>query len=352
MNAPASPEQDATPAASAAPVQPPAEGKKHYLFSGIQPSGDIHLGNYLGAIRNWVALLDQYRCIFCIVDYHAITVDYDAELMQERIRRAAVVNMAAGLDPERCLLFAQSRIPEHTELTWVFNTLTPMGLLGRMTQFKDKSRRNEENVNVGLFDYPVLQAADILLYRASAVPVGEDQVQHIELTRDIARKFNQRFGEYFPEPRALVPKTGARIMGLDGQAKMSKSLNNYVGLIEEPEVIWEKLRPAFTDPARKRRSDPGNPLICNIYTLHENFSPPEVQEECAQGCRAAAIGCIDCKKRLYEHMMKTLDPIREKANELASKPDEVEGFLEASTQTCRAMAKETMAEVRERLGLR
>jgi tryptophanyl-tRNA synthetase len=327
-------------------------GDTPYLFSGIQPSGDIHLGNYLGAIRNWVRLMDQYRCIFCIVDYHAITVEYEMATMQERIRRAAIVNMAAGLDPEKCLLFVQSRVPEHTELTWIFNTLTPMGLLGRMTQFKDKSRRNEENVNVGLFDYPVLQAADILLYRAEAVPVGEDQVQHVELTRDIARKFNLRFGECFPEPKAIVPKSGARIMGLDGQSKMSKSLNNYIGLVEEPDEIWNKLRPAFTDPARKRRSDPGNPLICNIYTLHENFSPPDVQEQCAQACRTAQIGCIDCKKRLFEFMMKDLDPIRERAKELAGQPEEVDAFLERSTETCQALAKETMARTRELMGLR
>lgn len=325
---------------------------KPYLFSGIQPSGDIHIGNYLGAIRNWVRLLDEYRCIFCIVDYHAITIDYDPAEMQERILRAAIVNLAAGLDPERCLLFVQSEVPEHTELTWIFNTLTPMGLLGRMTQFKDKSRRNEENVNVGLFDYPVLQAADILLYRAEAVPVGEDQVQHVELTRDIARKFNLRFGDFFPEPAAVVPKSGARIMGLDGQSKMSKSLDNFIGLIEDRDAIWDKLRPAFTDPARQRRSDPGNPLICNIYTLHENFSPPEVQEECATACRQADIGCIDCKKKLFEHMMVELDPIREKAKELETQEQQVGDFIAESTRACRQLARETMKAVREKMGLR
>lgn len=326
--------------------------QKPYLFSGIQPSGEIHIGNYCGAIRNWIKLLDEYHCVFSIVDYHAITVDYDARDMQARIRAAAIVNMAAGLVPGKCLLFVQSRVPEHTELAWIFNTLTPMGLLGRMTQFKEKSRRNEENINVGLFDYPVLQAADVLLYKAAAVPVGEDQVQHIEFTRDIARKYNLRFGEFFPEPKALVPESGARIMGLDGQNKMSKSLNNYIGLTEEPDAIWEKLKPAFTDPARLRRSDPGNPLICNIYTLHENFSPKEVQEECAEGCRTAGIGCFDCKKRMMEHMMKELDPIRARAKELEQKPAEVDAFLEESAQTAREIAVETMAAVRETMGLR
>jgi tryptophanyl-tRNA synthetase len=322
------------------------------LFSGIQPSGEIHLGNYCGAIRNWVQLLDQYRCVFCIVDYHAITAEYEVAEMQKRIFSAAVVNIAAGLDPERCLLFVQSRVAEHTELAWIFNTLAPIGLLSRMTQFKEKSRRNEDNINVALFDYPVLQAADILLYHGVAVPVGEDQVQHIEFTRDIARKFNLKYGEYFPEPAALVPKEGARIMGLDGQAKMSKSLGNYIGLIEDRDAIWTKLAPAYTDPARKRRSDPGNPLICNIYTLHENFSPREVQEECAQGCRTAGIGCLDCKKKLYEHMMKTLDPIRERAAELRGRPDYVYGVLEQSAGEAKRIAERTMTDVRRIIGLR
>jgi tryptophanyl-tRNA synthetase len=331
---------------------PGAPQGKAPLFSGIQPSGEIHVGNYCGAIRNWARLQDEYRCVFCIVDYHAITQDYDVAAMQPRIHSAAIVNIAAGLDPERCLLFVQSRVPEHTELTWVFNTLAPIGLLGRMTQFKEKSRRNEDNINAGLFDYPVLQAADILLYHGVAVPVGEDQVQHIEFTRDIARKFNLRYGDYFPEPVALVPKAGARIMGLDGQAKMSKSLGNYIGLTEEPDAIWKKLAPAFTDPARKRRSDPGNPLICNIYTLHENFSPPEVQEECAQGCRSAAIGCLECKKKLYEHMMKVLDPIRVRTRELEGQPDYVQGVLDRSAAEAKRIAEQTMADVRRLVGLR
>ncbi len=324
--------------------------QKKVLFSGIQPSGEIHIGNYCGAIRNWVNLLDQYDCIFCIVDYHAITVEYDPKEMQERIRRAAIANVAAGLDPERCRLFVQSKVPEHTELAWIFNTLTPMGLLSRMTQFKEKAKRHAENVNVGLFDYPVLQAADILLYKGEVVPVGEDQVQHVEFTRDVARKFNLRFGNYFPEPEALVPKSGARIMGLDGKSKMSKSLNNYIGLLEDEKVIWDKLRPAVTDEQRKRRTDPGNPLVCNIYTLHENFSPPEVQEEVAEGCRTAGIGCIDCKKKLFENMMKVLRPIQERARELENSAL-IEDFLEESARSCKAVAEKTMQEVRDLMGL-
>jgi tryptophanyl-tRNA synthetase len=325
---------------------------RDYLFSGIQPSGEIHIGNYCGAIRNWVRLLDQYACVFCIVDYHAITADYEVGEMRARILRAAIVNIAAGLEPSRCRLFVQSRVPEHTELAWIFNTLTPMGLLSRMTQFKEKAVRQDENVNVGLFDYPVLQAADILLYRAVAVPVGEDQVQHIELTRDVARKFNNRFGEYFPEPRALVPRDGARILGLDGQAKMSKSLNNYIGLLEEPDAIWAKLRPAVTDPARVRRTDAGNPEICNIYTIHRCFSPPEVLAWADQGCRTAGIGCIDCKKALFNEMMKELNPIRERAHELEGQAARVGEFLAESARDCKVLAEKTMDDVRRLTGIR
>lgn len=325
---------------------------KPYLFSGIQPSGEIHIGNYCGAIKNWVRLLDDYNCIFCIVDYHAITVEYEPSEMQEKIFEAALVNIAAGLDPERCILFVQSRVPEHTELTWIFNTLTPMGLLSRMTQFKEKSKQHEANINVGLFDYPVLQASDILLYKGEAVPVGEDQVQHIELTRDIARKFNLKYGETFPEPDAVVPKEGARIMGLDGQGKMSKSLNNYIGVLEPSEKVWNKLRPAMTDPARKRRDDEGDPDVCNIYTLHKNFSPTDMQNWAAEGCRSAGIGCIECKKALHGEMMKTLEPIQEKARGLAKHPDRVRDVLEEGARKARATAVKTMEEVRERMGLR
>ncbi len=332
-------------------TQSSGKGKPN-LFSGIQPSGDIHIGNYLGAIRNWLKLIDDYNCMFCIVDYHVMTSDYDPKQLQERIRSAVITNMAAGLVPGKCHLFVQSQVPEHTELTWVLNTLAPIGLLGRMTQFKEKSRSNEENINAGLFDYPVLQAADILLYHAEAVPVGDDQVQHIEFTRDLARKFNLRFGDYFPEPKALVPKSGARIMGLDGQAKMSKSLNNYIALLDEPDAIWDKLRPAFTDPARLRRNDKGNPLICNIYTLHGNFSTKEEQDEIAAGCRSAEIGCFDCKKKLMENMLNILDPIRERAKELSDQPAVVDEFLAESAKTARDKAQETMKQVREITGLR
>ena len=228
------------------------------IFSGIQPTGEIHIGNYLGAIQNWVSLIDDYDCIYCIVDYHAITIDFESHMMESQIMETAIVNMGCGLDPERCSLFVQSHVPEHTELAWIFNCITPIGELERMTQFKDKSKQHRHNINIGLLDYPVLQAADILLYKAHFVPVGEDQFQHVELTREIARKFNRRFGEVFPEPQVLSPNT-PRILGLDGKKKMSKSMNNYLGLTEPEDEIWEKLRKAVTDDARKRLSDPGDP---------------------------------------------------------------------------------------------
>jgi tryptophanyl-tRNA synthetase len=324
---------------------------KKRLFSGIQPSGDVHIGNYLGAIKNWVKLLDDYDCIFSIVDYHAVTSEYDPGQMQQRIINAAAVNMGAGLDPERCIIFVQSHVPEHTELTWILNTLTPMGHLERMTQFKDKAGQNKKNVNVGLFDYPVLQTADILLYKGCAVPVGDDQVQHIELSREIARKFNTRYGELFPEPQHIL-SDAPRIMGLDGKSKMSKSMNNYISLIEDPDTIWKKLSRAVTDENRKRRNDPGNPDICNIFTLHKYFSKDIEIERVNKECRTAEIGCVDCKKILYNNMIKELEPIREKSLNLINNPDFVIDVLHTGAEKCKKIAEETMKEVRSLMGLR
>lgn len=321
------------------------------IFSGIQPSGELHIGNYLGAIRNWVQLQDRYECIYSIVDYHAITVAYDPEDLRRRTRDMAVSLLAAGLDPEKCTLFVQSMVPEHTELAWIFNTVTPLGELERQTQFKDKSSR-QESVMAGLLNYPVLQAADILLYRADLVPVGEDQLQHLELSREIARRWNARFGvELFPEPQPLLTAT-RRIMGLDGQAKMSKSMGNTIGLLEERDAVWAKLRPAVTDPARVRRSDPGTPEVCNIYHLHQAFSEPATVDHVAVQCRSAGWGCIECKQVLLESMMRELDPIRERAAELRANPRVVTEVLDAGAERCRAIARETLGEVKSVMGLR
>ncbi|UJS16081.1 MAG: tryptophan--tRNA ligase [Candidatus Jettenia sp.] len=323
---------------------------KKRLFSGIQPSGDVHIGNYLGAIKNWVRLIDQYECIFCIVDYHAVTIEYNPGDMQKRILNAAAVNIASGLDPDRCIVFVQSYVPEHTELAWILNTITPMGHLERMTQFKDKSKQNAENINAGLFTYPILQAADILIYKSEAVPVGEDQVQHIELAREIVRKFNARYGETFPEPKEILSEA-SRIMGLDGKAKMSKSLGNYISLVETPESIGKKLSTAVTDENRKRRTDAGNPDICNLFTLHKHFSKKEQIETINGACRTAEIGCVECKKILSNNMAEALTPIRLKYEQLVNDQDYLLSILHTGARRCKEMAGDTMSEVKRKMGL-
>ncbi len=320
------------------------------ILSGIQPSGTIHIGNYFGAIENWVRLMDDYDCFFTIVDLHAITITYDPKLLPQRVWDAALDNMAAGLDPAKCTIFIQSHVPEHTELCWLLNCVTPLGELNRMTQFKEKSEQERENVTAGLLNYPILQAADILIYKAEAVPVGEDQAQHLELSREVARRFNARFGDYFPEPATLIGR-GARIMGLDGAAKMSKSMGNIIGVTEEPEAIWEKLRPAKTDEARKRRSDPGEPNRCNIYSYHKLVTPEADLAEIAKGCREASIGCIDCKKIFYRNLMTVLDPIRERRRDLAAHPDRVREALDEGARKARKAARETLDGAKKLMGL-
>jgi tryptophanyl-tRNA synthetase len=333
------------------------------IFSGIQPSGELHIGNYLGAVKNWARLQHEHDSIFCIVDYHAITVPYEPAQLRERRQAMALSLLAAGLDPNACSIFVQSQVREHTELAWIFNTITPLGELERQTQFKEKSQR-QESVNAGILNYPVLQAADILLYRADMVPVGEDQVQHLELSRVVARRWNSTYGrltgrraldggeereEFFPEPKPLLTPT-RRIMGLDGQSKMSKSMGNTVPLLDTPEGIWAKLRPAVTDPKRIKRTDPGTPEVCNIYHLHRAFSSPATVEHVAAQCTTAGWGCIDCKKVLAESMETELVPIRARAAELEAKPKLVEDALDAGAVRCRTLARETMDVVRDRMG--
>src|SRR5690349_13865594 len=319
------------------------------VFSGIQPSGELHIGNYLGAVQNWVRLQHLHDCLFCVVDLHAITQPYDAGGLAQRTIEMAVGLFAAGLDPARAIVFVQSHVAEHTELNWLLNVVTPLGELERQTQFKDKAQR-QESVATGLLAYPVLQAADVLLYKASLVPVGEDQVQHLELMREIARRWNARYAEgFFPEPQPLLTKT-KRVLGLDGKAKMSKSLGNTIGLFESPEAIWEKLRPAATDPARKTRKDPGTPEICNIFTLHQGFSPPDTVADVANKCRTAAWGCLDCKRVLADNMIKELAPMRERAAALQRDPAGVLQRLRGGADRARALAQRTIADVRERMG--
>jgi tryptophanyl-tRNA synthetase len=323
------------------------------IFSGIQPSGELHLGNYLGAVKNWVALQHQFEAFVCVVNYHAITVAYEPAELARRTHEMALGLLAAGIDPAVTTLFVQSQVPEHTELAWIFNTVTPLGELERQTQFKEKAGRQEQ-VMAGLLNYPVLQAADILLYRADLVPVGEDQVQHLELSRVVARNWNTRFSPgapYFPEPKPKLTPT-SRVVGLDGKAKMSKSLGNTIGLLESPDAVWEKLRPAPTDPARQRKTDPGEPGLCPIiYQLHRAFSPAATVAEVEVNCRGAKWGCMDCKKVLHGHLMNELTPIRERALALQAHPERVTQSLEAGAARARAIARTTITEVKVKMGL-
>ena len=288
-----------------------------------------------------------------MVDLHAITAPYEPADLRRRTREMVVSLLASGLDPEACTLFVQSAVPQHTELCWIFNAVTPLGELERQTQFKEKAAR-QESVMAGLLNYPILQAADILLYRAELVPVGEDQVQHLELTREVARRWNARFARedapFFPEPQPLLTPT-RRIMGLDGQAKMSKSMGNTIGLLESPDSVWEKLRPAVTDPARVRRTDPGTPEVCNIYHLHRAFSPADTVETVAVNCRSAGWGCIECKRVLHESMEAELVPIRRRAEAVREQPGLVDDALATGAARARTLASETMGVVRERMAL-
>ena len=325
------------------------------VFSGIQPTGEPHIGNYFGAMQNYVRLGEEYgkRSLYCVVDLHAITnpAASDPRALAQQTLDMAIANFAVGLDPSQVIFFVQSQVPEHQELSWIFTTLTPVGELERMTQYKDKSAQFE-SVPSGLLMYPVLMAADILLYKAGTVPVGEDQTQHIELTREIARKFNAAFGETFPEPQAVYNEVALRIPGADGQGKMSKSKGekSTIGLLEDFDSIWQKLRAAPTDPARVRRSDPGNPDVCLIFDYHKLFSDLPTIELVNTECRRAGIGCVDCKKKLMEGVSAHLTPIQERASALRADPDFVRDALREGAREARAIASEVMEEVREKVG--
>ena len=331
-------------------TKPPAPTRRKRVFSGMQPSGEAHLGNYLGALRRWVTMQEEYDCLWCIVDDHAITSGVKPEDMPRNIVDLAVSYLAVGLDPEKSIIFVQSDVPEHTELAWLFNAVTPVGELERMTQYKDKSQRFE-SVPAGIFNYPVLQAADVLIYKAEAVPVGEDQRQHLELTREIARKFNATYGATFPETEALIDENVGRILGLDGAAKMSKSLGNTVGILDEPDAVWAKVRTAVTDPQRVRRSDPGRPEVCNVYSLHKFFGSAEVVADVDHQCRNALRGCVECKRILADNIIAAFAPFRERAAHYRAHPQEIGRILAEGAERARAIARVTMAEVRSKMGL-
>ncbi|GAA4023172.1 tryptophan--tRNA ligase [Deinococcus rubellus] len=325
------------------------------VFSGIQPTGEPHIGNLFGAMFNYVKLGEQYgkNAIYCIVDLHAPTnpLAYDKGTLSRLTYEMALANMAVGLDPEQVIFFVQSHVREHAELSWLFTVQTPVGELERMTQYKDKAGKLE-SVPAGLLMYPVLMAADILLYKADTVPVGEDQVQHIELTREIARRFNHTFGDTFPEPRAVLTQDALRVPGVDGNGKMGKSKGptSTIGVLEDFGSIWQKLRVAPTDPARVRRTDPGNPDICLIFDYHKLFSDLPTIEMVDVECRRAGIGCIDCKKALLSGIERTLMPIQERAAELNQQPERVYAALAHGAEQARAIAAPVMGEVREKMG--
>ncbi|HPY95795.1 MAG TPA: tryptophan--tRNA ligase [Candidatus Cloacimonadota bacterium] len=320
------------------------------VFSGIKPTGDLHLGNYLGALKNWIPLQEEYECIYSIVDLHAMTMHYEPKDLKENVFKIACNYLACGLNPDKSILMIQSQCAKHAELTWILNCLTPVSWLERVPTFKEKSLQMADNINMGLMDYPVLMTADIILYKAEFVPVGEDQLPHLELAREILRRFNARFGEIFPEIKDIIRK-GSRVKGLDGSAKMGKSLDNCIYLHETPEEIWKKLSRAVTDPARIKRTDPGDPDKCNVYSFHQLFSNEQTQNEIADGCRSAGIGCIDCKKILAKNMSEELEPIRTKYNEYIQNPDFVYDVLTEGNKKANIIASNTMTEVYENIGI-
>jgi tryptophanyl-tRNA synthetase len=316
------------------------------VLSGMRPTGKVHLGNYLGALDNWVRLQADYDCFFFVANWHALTTDAhnSAEAPENTIEMAADW-LGAGLDPERSTLFIQSLVPEHAELHLIFSMVTPVGWLERVPTYKEMVEQlGLESPSYGLLGYPLLQAADILMYKPRWVPVGVDQVPHVELTREVARRFNNTWKPVFPEPDAKLTQI-PKVPGTDGR-KMSKSYGNAIFLADSPEEITAKIKPMMTDPARKRRSDPGNPDICPVFDLHRIFTPDADREACATGCRTAGIGCLDCKGVLLEHMLPPLGEIRERRQRFAEKPKQVVEILHEGSKRARKFATQTMGEVR------
>ena len=332
-----------------APAELESPSPRPRIFSGIQPSGVIHLGNELGAIRNYVRLQYEYEAIYCIVDYHALTSTHDPELLRARTRDMAAGLLALGLDPERCTLFVQSHRPEHTELAWLLATVTPVSWLERTPTYKEKKQSQPNDINHGLLTYPVLQAGDIVIYKASLVPVGKDQAAHLELSREIVRAFNTRYGETFPEPEAVFTEAPV-VLGTDGVRKMSKSVGNTIDVLADPDEIRKQVMSMVTDTKRILRTDPGRPEVCNVCQLHRFFG--EDFEEIWDGERTARTGCVDTKRLLAERVIRHYAPARQRYLELMANPAEVDGILEMGADRLRPMAEATMAEVRQRMGLR
>jgi tryptophanyl-tRNA synthetase len=316
----------------------------------MRPTGKLHLGHLVGALNNWALLQSAYACFFMVADWHALMSEYENPA---GIRASITDNvadwLACGIDPAKSTIFIQSQVPEHLELEMVFAALTPLGWLERCPTYKEQMRELKDRhiATYAFFGYPVLQAADISLYRANAVPVGEDQLPHLELTREMVRKFNALYGEVFPEAKPLLTKV-PRLLGLDGR-KMSKSYDNFIALSDPEPVLTKKVQSMFTDPQRIRKSDPGHPDTCNVCAYYALFFP-EMKEKCASWCRSAEVGCTDCKKMLGEHLVKFLAPLQEKRREWARDPSKIEDILESGRQKASAVAGATMKEVRERIG--
>jgi tryptophanyl-tRNA synthetase len=320
------------------------------VLSGMRSTGKIHLGNYFGALKNWVDLQDRYRCFYMVADWHALTSDYaDPSQISANGLEMVADWIAAGLDPERSVIFIQSMVPEHAELHLLLSMLTPLGWLERVPTYKEQIQQieNKDLSTYGFLGYPVLQTVDIAIYRAHFVPVGEDQASHLEISREIVRRFNSYYGDIFPEPRALFTPT-PKVPGIDGR-KMSKSYGNAINLSDPPEVIFAKCKQMFTDPQRLTRKDPGRPEVCNLYEFHKLMSPPDIQERVAHQCRAAEIGCVDDKKLLAEIIIKYLEPMQRRRAELDR--DTIYDILVEGSKKARAWAGETMDLVRGAMGL-
>jgi tryptophanyl-tRNA synthetase len=325
------------------------------VLSGMRPTGKLHLGNYVGALQNWVGMQDQYECFFCIVDWHALTTDYaDTSRIKENSIEVAFDWLAAGLDSEKSVLFLQSHVPAHAELHLLLSMITPLGWLERVPTYKEQ-RENIKDKDLGTYGflgYPVLQSADIMIYKANVVPVGEDQVAHVELTREITRRFNGFYGVskgVFPEPQSLLTPA-AKLPGTDGR-KMSKSYGNTILLADPEPVVRQKLKTMVTDPARVRRTDPGNPDVCPVGDLHKIFSSKETMAKVNEGCRSAGIGCIECKGWAADALVKLLEPIQERRRKYEEKPRDAWDILEAGAEKARVVAAQTMNDVRAAMGM-
>ena len=325
--------------------------KKGRVFSGARPTGRQHLGNYLGAIKNYVALQDDYDCVYCIVDLHALTTVETTEDLKANTMEMALDFLAAGMRPEETIIFVQSHVPQVTELHMILSMVTPLGKLTALPTFKEKVRQSPDNVNYGLVGYPVLMTADIALYKADVVPVGIDQAPHLEFAREIVRSFNYRYNTSVLIEPAMKNTEIPKVVGIDGKDKMSKSLDNHIEIAATPEQTQKRVMQMKTDPQRLRRDDPGNPDICNVFTLHKTFSSAEEVAEINVECRRAGIGCVDCKKLFAKNLNAHLEPFRERRAALEAKPDYVTDVLAEGAERAQAIARVTIAEVKDAVGL-